>query len=82
MEPETQLTFGQKLVGVTFNPSKNSQVDEVKALYAKLADIVHKQYLGNYEVKSPMEQLLYQHTIGEILNAQMNTVKFLVTEFD
>ena len=78
MEPETQLTFGQKLVGEAFN----SQVAEIKALYAKLADIVHEKYLGNYEVKSPIEQLLYQHTIGEILNAQMNTVKFLVTEFD
>lgn len=82
IDPKTQLSFGQKLVGVTFNLSKNPQVDEVEALYAKLADIVHEQYLGDYSVKGQMEQLVYAHTIGEILNAQMNTVKFLVTEFD
>lgn len=85
IDPETQLSFGQKLMGITIpnNDSfKDAQVDEVKALYAKLADIVHEQYLGDYKVKGQMEQLLYKHTIGEILNAQMNTVKFLVTEFD
>jgi hypothetical protein len=78
IDSETQVSFGQKLVGEAFN----SQVAEVKALYAKLADIVHEKYLDQYQVKGQMEQLLYKHTIGEILNAQMNTVKFLVTEFD
>lgn len=35
---EKELTLGQRLVGVTFNPSKNKDVDEVKQMAADLID--------------------------------------------
>ena len=77
----TELTFGQKLTGVDFNPSKNPKVDRLKELFAEAADIVHEQWLADHTAQSNTINLLYQHTIGEILNAQMNAVKFVVTDF-
>ena len=34
------ISFGDKLVGKTFNPSRDPRVDELKALSAKMIDIV------------------------------------------
>lgn len=74
VEPPKELSFGQKLAGVSFNPSKDPLVDRVKAIFAELADIVHQQgdptsdYLFN---------LIKGNALREILNAQMNTVKLL-----
>lgn len=36
--PQRELTFGEKRVGLTFNPSKLPQVDEVKRTAAFLID--------------------------------------------
>lgn len=34
------LTFGQKAVGVNFNPSGQSDVDQVKQMYADIIDLM------------------------------------------
>lgn len=41
VEPTTQreLTFGEKAVGLTFNPSGDEKVNEIKELYAKIIDL-------------------------------------------
>lgn len=41
MEPEQrELTYGEKAVGLTFNPSGDAKVhDEVKRLFAQIIDI-------------------------------------------
>jgi hypothetical protein len=36
------LTFGEKLVGLNFNPSSNLKVQRVKELCAELADILEE----------------------------------------
>lgn len=33
-----ELTFGQKAVGLNFNPGQNPDVHEIKELYAKIID--------------------------------------------
>lgn len=39
-ENETrELTYGEKAVGLTFNPSGDGDVIEIKALYAKIIDL-------------------------------------------
>jgi hypothetical protein len=40
-------TLGQQRVGVSFNPSKDPAVDEIKAKAAELIDLVHE--IGSYE---------------------------------
>lgn len=87
MKKET-LTFGEQLVGLTFNPSGNEKVQKAKELCASLADLVNEDYHNPYyegDLKKgiapgyadQLKESLFQHTIGEILNAQMNVVKLL-----
>lgn len=37
---EKELTFGQKAVGLTFNPSSISEVNEIKEASANLIDVI------------------------------------------
>lgn len=73
------LTFGQKLVGLNFNPSNDDAVGNVKQLFATAADILNNIY--QQSEKSELSDLLYKHTIGEILNAQMNVVKVITLKY-
>jgi len=72
-----ELTFGEQLVGLTFNPSGNPEVQRAKELCAELADIVDRVARRNNLKAFPLTDALYSHTIGEILNAQMNVVKLI-----
>lgn len=72
-----ELTFGEQLVGLTFNPSGDPEVQRAKELCAELADIVDSVARRNNLRAFPLTNALYSHTIGEILNAQMNVVKLI-----
>ena len=73
------LTFGEKLVGLTFNPSNDDKVGKAKKLCAELADLLNEH---NQESDSTQfSQRLFSHTICEILNAQMNVVKVLTLKY-
>ncbi len=74
-----QLTFGEKLVGLNFNPSNDDSVSKAKRLCADLADLLHQQ-ISVSEI-SEMQSMLFNHAIGEILNAQMNVVKVLTLKY-
>lgn len=74
-----ELSFGEKLVGITFNPSQDDKVAKAKRLCAELADLVNEH---NESKKSTQDsQRLFSHAIGEILNAQMNAVKVLTYQY-
>ena len=78
---EAPMTFGEKLVGLTFNPSNDDAVGNVKRLFADAADILHNvMYSGGGEV-TELQSRLYNHAVGEILNAQMNVVKVLTLKY-
>ena len=72
-ETQRELTFGEQLVGLTFNPSGDERVQRAKELCAELADLLYPES----RTTSTTKRLLYEHTVGEILNAQMNVVKVL-----
>jgi hypothetical protein len=76
LEPLPQPTFGQKLVGYTFNPSGDPKVARAKELCAELADLVYEGN-ENLVLNNSVKHHLLHHTYGEILNAQMNVVKIL-----
>jgi hypothetical protein len=75
MSPEQELSFGMKLVGINFNPSGDVKVHRAKELCAQLADLLHQHYTTSEG--SQLQTQLYNHAIGEVLNAQMNVVKVL-----
>ena len=74
-----ELSFGEKLVGLQFNPANDSKVDQAKRLFAQAADLIHDDHKG--EGATDQYDELYHHTIGEILNAQMNVVKVLTLKY-
>ena len=67
-------SFGEQLVGLDFNPSGDPDVTRVKELAAEMAEIMKKNYENN---RSPIKSILFDHAIGEILNAQMSVVKVI-----
>ena len=73
------MTFGEKLVGLTFNPSGDEKVQRAKELCAELADLLNNHNDGHKPTE--LSQRLFNHTVGEILNAQMNVVKVLTLKY-
>lgn len=68
-------TFGEQLVGLSFNPSGDEDVHRVKELAAEMAEILKRRYSN--DDKTPVKSLLFDHAVGEILNAQMTVVKVI-----
>ena len=73
------MSYGQKLVGLTFNPSGDPKVQRAKELCAELADLLHDDFTSKEH--SYLSSTLFDHTVGEILNAQMNVVKVLTLKY-
>lgn len=70
-----ELTFGEKLVGVSFNPSKLPQVDAVKARMAACADGLVE---WNNNLERPLsydEQIVYKNALMAIIDASSAVVK-------
>jgi hypothetical protein len=76
---EWKPTFGEQLVGITFNPSNDPKVQRAKELCAELADLLEQDFKS--KEASYLSSHLYRHTLGEILNAQMNVVKVLTFKY-
>lgn len=75
-----EMSFGEKLFGLDFNPSNDDKITKVKKLCAELADLIYDDYDSKEEV-TDFYDYLYEHAIGEILNAQMNVVKLLTFKY-
>ena len=73
------MTFGEKLVGLTFNPSNDDKVSKAKRLCAELADLINDE--NEQRETSQFSQRLFSHSVCEVLNAQMNVVKFLTLKY-
>lgn len=65
------LTFGENIVGKSFNPSGSSKVAKIKELAAALIDELEVP-VGEFS----MGQKLFDHTVFTILEAQMLAVKY------
>jgi hypothetical protein len=91
-QPDTQtnrtMTFGEKLVGLTFNPSGDPKVHRAKELCAELADLVmevSKERSQTFKTLNDVsdydsfliKRFVLEDAIQEILKAQMLTVKYL-----
>lgn len=78
-EKTQQLTPGQQLVGLTFNPSGDPKVVKAKQLCADLYDLICED--KNSAEHGALYHALFEHSRGEILNAQMNVVKLLTLKY-
>ncbi len=71
-EETRELTFGEKAVGLTFNPGGSEAVNRVKVLYAQIIDELNT--LRN-DSDGPEFKRLYSIAITEAQTAQMWAVK-------
>lgn len=73
---EREQTFGEKAVGLTFNPSNNGDVDKLKRLYADVIDHMNEFRKGYIQRGDNPEMVrLCSVAITEAQTAQMWAVK-------
>jgi hypothetical protein len=68
-------SFGEILIGIELNSEDNDKVAQVKKKMVEIADIMKDAYAE--DMRSPVKSLLFDHAVGEIVNAQMSVVKVL-----
>lgn len=69
-------TFGQKAVGINFNPSNEYSVDRIKQIMANAIDEMNNFRL-HLNTQSPEQERLASIAITEMQGAQMWAVKAL-----
>ena len=67
-----ELSFGEQAVGLTFNPSGDPAVNEIKQLYAQIIDLCNE---SRTESASGERKRLFSVAITEAQGAQMWAVK-------
>lgn len=75
---EKQLTYGEKAVGLSFNPGGNPDVEKIKKLSAQLIDIMddlRKSQNTLHDGKGSEGQRLCSIAITELQTSQMWAVK-------
>lgn len=72
-----RMSYGQKAVGLTFNPSNDPTVQKVKELYAEIIDLCNdaREAQRNSGAPDPEKNRLYTDAIREAQGAQMWAVK-------
>ncbi len=73
----TDLTFGQKAVGLTFNPSGDDAVAKCKQTFADAIDQMNNLRIETDTPKSSEQKRLASIAITELQGAQMWAVKAL-----
>jgi hypothetical protein len=68
-------SFGEQLIGVEYNLASEDQVIKIKSMFAEIAELMKKDYTENN--RHPLKSLLFDHAVGEIVNAQMAVVKLI-----
>lgn len=70
---EQELTFGEKAVGLTFNPSGDEKVTKIKKLYAEIIDILADENPNNADVS--LKGRILGRAINDAIGSQMWAVK-------
>lgn len=76
--PMREMTFGEKAVGLTFNPGGNEAVNKIKEQFAYTIDSLHT--LRN-QAESPEIKRMLSIAITEAQTAQMWAVKAVTWQY-
>lgn len=79
-EEVREYTYGEKVVGVTFNPSNNANITRIKEIAAEMIDITRNHFISNNN-PTELNKMLFESAVAEILNAQMNAVKVITFSY-
>lgn len=77
---ERALTFGEKAVGLSFNPSKDSRVDSIKRKYAAIIDELD-EIRNSPATISPEIKRQLSVAITEAQTSQMWAVKAVTWQY-
>jgi len=69
---EKEMTFGEKAVGVSFNPSSMPEVDNVKKQFAQMIDLMEE-----IQMKDRLGAMLKTEAQLSCVRASMSIVKLL-----
>lgn len=78
MSETRELTFGEKAVGITFNPGQNEHVKQIKEMYADLIDRLNN--LRTHD-ENPEKKRMYSVAITEAQSSQMWAVKAITWQY-
>jgi len=78
MQTTREMTYGEKAVGLTFNPSGDEKVQKVKELYAQIIDLCND---ARTEAGQGEKGRLLSVAITEAQTAQMWAVKGITYKF-
>ena len=77
MSNEKELTFGEKAVGLNFNPSNDPKVQEVKEYFARVIDVIHNLPVDPTPTFPSLRNIIITGAIIQCIRAQMEVVKAL-----
>jgi hypothetical protein len=77
--PRRTLSFGEELVGITFNPSNDGAVSEIKTKIAELANLLYEKHTT--QENSRVGVHVYSAAIERLLEAQMFAVKYVTLKY-
>jgi hypothetical protein len=79
---ERELTPGEVAVGLTFNPSNDPKVQELKELFAKAFDIVEQSVpMADGTIKTARKRKMRDSALENIITAQMWAVKVVTLKY-
>lgn len=79
--PMREMTFGEKAVGLTFNPGGNPKVDAIKRDFAAVIDRLEDERSSLDCVSSAEKQRMLSVAITNAQTAQMWAVKAVTWQF-
>lgn len=75
MIKETRIpSFGEDLMQVDTTVEPTNDVEKIKHLFAEIAEIMKKGYAHG---RTPVKSLIFDHAVGEIVNAAAAVEKVL-----
>jgi hypothetical protein len=74
MKEVKEKNFGEDLFGIDTSVENPTDAEKIKIIFAEIAERVKINY---EEERSPVKSLLFDHAIGELINAQMAVVKLI-----
>ena len=74
------MSFGEKMVWISFNPSWDDSITEIKSLYAEIINLCRDEIV-NWECSDVKIKFL-EKSIEEAITAQMWAVKWLTFDIE
>lgn len=70
-----ELSYGEKAVGLTFNPGQREDVNTCKVFFANAID--HLDMLRKFQPPTPEKERMFLEAVAQIQTAQMWAVKVI-----